>query len=212
MDTVEMVVCKSTIVEACNKSNDVKVSLPQVDVWVIDRIHKITYSFPLHKLDAAHVVTRSRRTARRVSFDASSPKVLYWTFPSGKKKIQWPEPLASRLISYLQDGGARYRNYDCGCFGEHMLGHTFSTPHTVWHMCPDTPIDVQALKPGEIVGTHSDEGVQHIIVAIGGQSGLFLSKFGSSGSLIVTDIDSAKRLFGSTHCSFAVRCSHSNKH
>jgi hypothetical protein len=178
------------------------------------------YNFPLHTLNSSSMIT-TRPDGTKQMF---CPNSLIWSFPSSlntrqkssnktqKSTIEWPEPLATLFIRFLQNGGPFYSNFDCGCFAEYMLGFPYKTPQTTWHMAPKIPHDLHSLQPGEIFGIHDlhdqgAHGVKHLMVAIGGTSGLFLSKFGVSGALIVTDIESAKTLFGGTHCSHAIRCS-----
>lgn len=204
---------KKWVVNAENISTGVTATTRAVDVCIIEKGSlDAQYTFRLDTLASNRVVTRSRKTARRISSTVRNVKEVYWIIETDKipLKIRWPEPLANRLVRYLQDGGPIHLNFDCGCFGEYMLGYTFSNPITRWSMVITPPLREDSLEAGDVVGIHyldseAKRKVTHIMVAIGGRSGLFISKFGSGGGLIVSDIESCKTLFGGTCSSLAVR-------
>lgn len=116
----------------------------------------------------------------------------------GKKTIQLPQPLEKKLLSYLTFGPAS-QPFDCGSFVHYLYGISYipgEFEKSLWQA--NLLRDESELKPGEVVAVSERDiadrrSIVHFALALG--DGLYLSKFGTLGSLIVTDLSALQHTF-----------------
>jgi len=145
--------------------------------------------------------------------DASSYSYLHFNerFKSKAKEIDFiiendddsldifhfPLDMSARLIEYLSI--SPLKGFDCYCFGHFLnsLSYRFSfSPLSKWEECI---FDEDLLKTGDSIAifTIKDGSINefnHFAIYIG--NGLYLSKGGPKGPLVVCDIDIMKSAFG----------------
>ncbi|MBP9757179.1 MAG: hypothetical protein KBD06_01105 [Candidatus Pacebacteria bacterium] len=123
---------------------------------------------------------------------------------NGTKTIELPDGMLDRIAEYLRSDALDIKNdFDCGAFA-HFVNNV---PHVVEKF--DTALwSVYSLKnetvlhPGDTVITVDGDGktvvrgqdIKHFAIYLG--DGLYISKFGTVGPLIVTTLEEMKKGFG----------------
>ena len=117
------------------------------------------------------------------------------------RKVSLPHRLNKRLRQYLLFG-APSKPFDCSSFVHHMLGvqHDFANfdPHD-WIV---REVSQEPVYPGAVVAiglssSFNRKKITHFSLYLG--EGLYISKFGVFGSLVVTTLDEMKKAFGGNH-------------
>ena len=117
------------------------------------------------------------------------------------RQLYLPSWFSERLRQYLLFG-APSKPFDCSSFVHHMLGvqHDFANfdPHD-WIV---REVSQEPVYPGAVVaiGLSSSfhrKKITHFGLYLG--EGLYISKFGVFGSLVVTTLDEMKKAFGGNH-------------
>lgn len=119
------------------------------------------------------------------------------TLPDGKSsEVNLPREMNERLVSYLINGGEPTSPFDCNCFAHYFNGveYVFGTFRSeLWSINPLSSESDLAVGDTIIIG-YSLNRITHLAIFIG--NGLYLSKFGSNGPLIVSDLNAMKIGFG----------------
>ncbi len=114
----------------------------------------------------------------------------------GKKTVLLPEAMSARILDYLRLGRAPSSPFDCNCFAHYMNGVDYlfgKFDRQKWVVEP--MVDESSLKEGDtIIIGHDRQMLTHFAIYLG--EGYYLSKFGSSGPLIVADLPAMKIGFG----------------
>ncbi len=101
-----------------------------------------------------------------------------------------------RILDYLRVGGPASSPFDCFCFVHSLNGLDFPFARfdlREWQV--EKLADESSVKIGDTIMTgHDVRSFTHLAIYIG--DGVYLSKFGVSGPLIVADIPAIKTGFG----------------
>jgi hypothetical protein len=140
--------------------------------------------------------------------NTSEVEVLMRT-DAGLENVGLPGVMLERLVEYIRtESFGALGDFDCGSFAHFMAG----VPYTSGIFNPEDwdislLVDESEQKAGDIIMIGGDEDytvqntdvqktITHLAVYLG--SGLYLSKFGASGKLIVANIEEMKKGFGGT--------------
>lgn len=115
--------------------------------------------------------------------------------------ILLPDSMQNQLIRYFTDGKPD-GDFDCFSFAHFVLNVPYEFAffrREKWELTLLAGNDIEDLRYGDsVLISHDESGdpdkLSHFAVYIG--KNLFISKFGSAGRLIVTDIENMKKLFG----------------
>ena len=111
-------------------------------------------------------------------------------------KVDLPANMDQKIIGYLRAGAPPTAPFDCNCFAHYMNGVEYVFGRFDYRQWAVRPLAQESLlKPGNtlIIG-HNSSTLTHFALYLG--HGLYLSKFGASGPLIVTDLEAMKIGFG----------------
>lgn len=117
-----------------------------------------------------------------------------------EKEVELPEDMLQRMASYLAEKNSTNGNgkFDCASFAHAVNGvpyeYTKYDP-SKWNQSNFSSNDMSAGDTIAIVDTEAPYANQytHFVIYLG--DGLYISKFGSSGPLIVSDVDEMKKGF-----------------
>jgi hypothetical protein len=125
----------------------------------------------------------------------------------------WPKWMEYRWLEYLKMGGMNHSGkHDCQGFANYMIhrppfeidmfapGWNVGGPHSiddVRNMKLDggeVLVGIQGNEPSGLLGTFGPKQVRHYMIALKPPD-LFISKFGRSGSIMITDVPACAKLF-----------------
>jgi hypothetical protein len=113
-----------------------------------------------------------------------------------RRSLDVPVWIRERLRDYLRLGGPPTAPFDCNCFAHWMNGVPFEFGHMKskpWSF--DLVMDESLVLPGDTVLLgYGFEEVKHVAVSLG--DGLFISKFGVDGPVLITSFATLQLAYG----------------
>lgn len=113
-----------------------------------------------------------------------------------RRSLDVPIWIRERLREYLRQGGPPTTPFDCNCFAHWMNGVAFEFgqfKRRSWNL--EMALSEDAVQPGDTVLLgYSYEEVKHVAVALG--DGLFISKFGVDGPVLITNFATLQLAYG----------------
>ena len=147
----------------------------------------------LHKLDEFRAMDEANQP---ISIAENAQVYFFSATPDGvRHAIQVPVWLRDNLRNYIRNGPPT-KPFDCNCFAHLLNGVAykfgeFSTRVFSLHQVPDETV----LRVGDTVLLgYSRSEITHVAVALG--EGLFISKFGKDGPVLVTNFPTLQLTYG----------------
>lgn len=156
------------------------------------RARRTTIGYAGHTFDL-HQLARSSSSQISASANVS---LFHINHKGERTKIELPGPMRRRVAEYLRNGGPPSVPFDCNCFVHYLAGvpYTFGKfDSRSWDI--SLIAETNPLKPGDaiLIGYGPSE-INHVAISLG--QGLYLSKFGQSGPLLVTDLSVLELAYG----------------
>lgn len=114
-----------------------------------------------------------------------------------EREVMLPEEMLVRMTQYLQRENSLQSPFDCASFAHYANGIPYVFSHfdpSFWNV---EAFAESSMKPGDTVAIHNGgdrlEDITHFAIYLG--DGLYISKFGTAGRLIVSNIDEMKKGF-----------------
>lgn len=113
-----------------------------------------------------------------------------------RRSLDVPIWIRERLREYLRRGGPPTAPFDCNCFAHWMNGVAFEFGQfnrRSWNL--EMALSEDAVLPGDtILLGYSYAEVKHVAVSLG--DGLFISKFGVDGPVLITNFATLQLAYG----------------
>lgn len=129
---------------------------------------------------------------------AGDAKVYFFaTSRTGERRaLDLPIWLKNALRDYVRGGGPPTKPFDCNCFAHLLNGVTYkfeSFQTRLWSL--EQVVDSDAIRIGDtLLLGYSKNEITHVAVNIG--EGLYISKFGIDGPVLVTTIEALQLIYG----------------
>lgn len=148
----------------------------------------------LHKLEDP---TLRDGTGQLLDIAGDAKLYFFATSPSGERRaLDIPLWLKNALRDYVRGGGPPTRPFDCNCFAHLLNGVTYkfeSFQTRLWSL--EQVVDPEAIRLGDtLLLGYSKNEITHVAVNIG--DGLYISKFGIDGPVLVTTLDALQLIYG----------------